>query len=222
MSRNYTLNERELPKIQEAIKKDKRPGVHQRAQVIHRLHLGESVKQIAKSLLVTCKTIYNWHDCWKTGDIDGLSDKAKSGWPSKATPAYRQLLSKLMKQKTSHYDMNLPFGQMGGCVSIWQTRLASSWVNGPLPTCWKQRAMCIVALNMIWAIYKTHNLSNKLKAIWMNSKKGKIRWIRTHLYGRNGHPTWPSTPRMLNEAWSSETSSTPQNICVSHSLIWWL
>ena len=102
MSRNYTLNVRELPQIQEAIKKDKRPGVHQRAQVIHRLYLGECVKQIAKSLLVTRKTIYNWHDRWKTGDIDGLSDKAKSGRPSTATPEYRQLLSELMKQKPSH------------------------------------------------------------------------------------------------------------------------
>ena len=101
--RNYTLNQSQLLQIQHAIKKDTRPNVQKRAQVIYSLHLGDSIKQIADRLLLTRKTIYNWHDRWLANGVDGLADKAKSGRPKKATTEYRQLLCKLIAEKPAHY-----------------------------------------------------------------------------------------------------------------------
>ena len=103
MRRNYKLSESQLAQIKQAIKKDKRSGVSQRAQALYRLHLGDSVQKVADSLLITRKTIYNWHDRWQANGVDGLADKAKSGRPRKATATYRQLLAKLIEQEPATY-----------------------------------------------------------------------------------------------------------------------
>ena len=103
MRRNYKLNESQLAQIKQAIKKDKRSGVSQRAQALYRLHLDDSVQKVADSLLITRKTIYNWHDRWQANGVDGLADKAKSGRPRKATGTYRQLLAKLIEQEPATY-----------------------------------------------------------------------------------------------------------------------
>lgn len=92
-----------MAQIQQAIKKDKRSGVSKRAQALYRLHLGDSVQKIANSLLITRKTIYNWHDRWQENGVDGLADKAKSGRPCKATASYRQLLAELIEQEPATY-----------------------------------------------------------------------------------------------------------------------
>ena len=103
MRRNYKLSESQLAQMQQAIKKDKRSGVSQRAQALYRLHLGDSVQKVADSLLITRKTIYNWHDRWQANGVDGLADKAKSGRPRKATATYRQLLAELIEQEPATY-----------------------------------------------------------------------------------------------------------------------
>jgi hypothetical protein len=48
--KDYHLNETELSQIREAIRKDKRPKVAQRATAIHMLHQGQKAVDVAQTM----------------------------------------------------------------------------------------------------------------------------------------------------------------------------
>ena len=83
-SRDYLLKEQELQDIENAIRHDKRPEVRQRCTVIRLLHLGHKPIEVAKMQAVTTPTIYLWINRWRSGGVEGLANKPKSGRPLKA------------------------------------------------------------------------------------------------------------------------------------------
>jgi transposase len=95
---DYTLTETEAEIIQKTIKQDKRAIVRQRATAIHMLHLGWTPAETARSLAVSPAAIYNWHARWREQGVAGLVNGKSPGRPPKATPAYVQLLEKVVAQ----------------------------------------------------------------------------------------------------------------------------
>lgn len=58
---NFQLPEEGLREIVEAIKRDKRPEVRQRAMGLRLLHEGQAPKEVAELLSVSQPTVYDWH-----------------------------------------------------------------------------------------------------------------------------------------------------------------
>ena len=83
-ARDYHLTEQELAAVETAIRRDKRPEVRQRCTVIRLLHLGYKPEQIAEMQAVSKPTIYGWYDRWRSGGVEGLANRPKSGRPPKA------------------------------------------------------------------------------------------------------------------------------------------
>jgi transposase-like protein len=58
---HYTLSDKELAVLEEAINHAPEPEVRQRAIAIRLLHLGQTPEQVAQAVMVTSNTIYAWH-----------------------------------------------------------------------------------------------------------------------------------------------------------------
>jgi hypothetical protein len=56
---NYTLTESELAIVREAIKRDRRPEVRQRAMALQLLHQGMKPDAVAETLAVSQASIYH-------------------------------------------------------------------------------------------------------------------------------------------------------------------
>jgi transposase len=105
-ARDYHLTEHELADVEAAIRRDKRPEVRQRCTVIRLLHLGHKPEQIAEMQAVSKPTIYGWYDRWRSGGIEGLANRPKSGRPLKADDAYSVALQEVIEKEPSEvgYD----------------------------------------------------------------------------------------------------------------------
>jgi transposase len=100
-ARDYHLTEQELAKVETAIRHDKRPEVRQRCTVIRLLHLGHKAEQIAEMQAVSKPTIYGWYDRWRSGGVEGLANKPKSGRPLKTDDAYALALQEVIEKEPS-------------------------------------------------------------------------------------------------------------------------
>jgi transposase len=105
-ARDYHLTEQELADVEVAIRRDKRPEVRQRCTVIRLLHLGHKPEQIAEMQAMSKPTIYGWYDRWRSGGVEGLANKPKSGRPLKADDAYTTTLLEVIDKEPSElgYD----------------------------------------------------------------------------------------------------------------------
>ena len=56
--RDHRLSEAELKELEEAIRRDKRPGVRNRASVVRLLHLGYPAEEISKMQAISKLTVY--------------------------------------------------------------------------------------------------------------------------------------------------------------------
>jgi transposase len=108
-ARDYHLNDEELAAIENAIRRDNRPGVRQRCIVIRLLHLGHKPEEIATMLAVSKPTIYGWYERWKQAGIDGLVTRPRSGRPPKTGEEYRQALETALEAdpQTLGYDFSI-------------------------------------------------------------------------------------------------------------------
>jgi transposase len=97
-SLNFTLSETDLEIVSQAIKKDKRPEVIQRAMALRLLHEGQKPKEVAQLMSVSQPTIYDCHHRWQENGLEGLANQAKSGRPRKADTAYVSLLEQVIDQ----------------------------------------------------------------------------------------------------------------------------
>jgi transposase len=109
-ARDYHLTEQELAAVETAIRRDKRPEVRQRSTVIRLLHLGHKPEQIAEMQAVSKPTIYGWYDRWRSGGVEGLANKPKSGRPLKADDEYTAALLEVIEKE--------PF-ELGYDFTIW-------------------------------------------------------------------------------------------------------
>jgi transposase len=99
----YQLKPKELAEIERAMRQDKRGEVRQRATVIRLLHLGHKPEAVAEQQMVSVPTIYNWHKLWREQGIEGLTNKPKTGRPSKATEAYCRKLEEMLEKEPAEY-----------------------------------------------------------------------------------------------------------------------
>ena len=100
---NYTLTESELAIVREAIKRDRRPEVRQRAMALQLLHQGMKPGAVAETLAVSQASIYHWYACWRAGGVDALANQPKSGAPPKADEAYWQRVGEVVEQEPSEF-----------------------------------------------------------------------------------------------------------------------
>jgi transposase len=103
MAKQYKLNNNELAQIEQAMRRDKRTEVRQRATAIHMLHSGEKPGKVAELMAVGIATIYNWHRRWQTEGLEGLVNKPKSGRRRKATAIYCQKLEESLSKEPGEY-----------------------------------------------------------------------------------------------------------------------
>lgn len=99
--RDYHLKQRELEAIVTAIRHDSRPEVRQRCTTIHLLHLGHKPKEIAEMQTVSVPSVYNWIKRWRSGGIEGLATKPRSGRPPLADEGYVRALEETMAKDPS-------------------------------------------------------------------------------------------------------------------------
>jgi len=107
---NYQLSETELSQLKEAIRKDPRPEVRQRATAIHMLHLGNKPAEVSEQLMVSKPSIYNWHRRYREGSLEGLANQPKGRPKRKADEAYCQALEAALDQDP---------GELGYPFSVW-------------------------------------------------------------------------------------------------------
>lgn len=107
--RDYHLTDQELQAIETAIRHDKRPEVRQRSTAIRLLHMGYKPDQVAEMQAVSKPTIYGWIDRWRSGGVEGLANRPKSGRPLKADDEYSQALQEVIEKEPSElgYGFNI-------------------------------------------------------------------------------------------------------------------
>ncbi len=93
------LTESELSQLEHAIRSDKRPEVRQRATAIRLLHLGKGPQEVAEALAISLPTVYNWGARWRSGGLEALANRPKSGRPSVADEAYCQVLEETLENE---------------------------------------------------------------------------------------------------------------------------
>ena len=111
--RDYRLSEAELKELEKAIRKDKRPGVRNRAIVVRLLHLGYPAEEIAEMQAISKPTVYAYYHRWEEGGIDALVDKPRSGRPPKVTASYRERLRAVLEQEPSNYGYDFTIWTIG-------------------------------------------------------------------------------------------------------------
>jgi transposase len=81
----------------------------QELTVIRLLHLGHKPEQIAEMQAVSKPTIYGWYDRWRSGGVEGLANKPKSGRPLKAGDEHTIALLEVIEKKPSEvgYDFTI-------------------------------------------------------------------------------------------------------------------
>lgn len=94
---NYTLSEKELKAIEQAIKNDPDLRVRQRAQIIRLLHKGKKPAEVGELLSVSKEQVYWRHKRWREQGFAGLSDQPRSGRPQVANAAYRARLEEVLE-----------------------------------------------------------------------------------------------------------------------------
>src|SRR5688572_13249671 len=105
-ARDYHLNAEELETVEQALRRDKRPEVRQRCTVIRLLHLGHKPEEIAKMQAVSDPTIYGWIKRWRSGGVEALADKPRSGRPPKADDAYSLALVEVIEKEPQAFGYN--------------------------------------------------------------------------------------------------------------------
>jgi transposase len=96
---DFTLTDDELSVVEEAIRRDKRPEVRRKATALRWLHLGHPVSEVARLVLVSEATIYNWVGGWRKAGLEGLARRRGSGPKPKADEAYCLALEAALDQE---------------------------------------------------------------------------------------------------------------------------
>lgn len=108
---NYQLKDEDLEVLEQAIRKDDRARVRQRATAIRMLHLGHHPREVAEVMAVTLATLYNWHARFREEGLEGLANRARSGRPGMANDEeYCRLLEETLAKEPP---------ELGYAFNIW-------------------------------------------------------------------------------------------------------
>jgi transposase len=125
---DYRLTEEAVQTLNEAINHAPEPEVRQRAMGLKLLHLGHTPEEVAQMLAVDQASIYNWRKRWLARQRDlevtdtasglaegiaGLKNRPRSGRPSNAGHAYRELLEKVIEQDPAELGYGFTFWTAG-------------------------------------------------------------------------------------------------------------
>jgi transposase len=107
---NYTLTNKELLTIEQAIKNDENLRVRERARIIRLLHRGQKHQEVADLLAISIGQVYWWHQRWRKEGLAGLSDKQRTGRPTIGTEEVRAQLEKLLETEPQ---------ELGYAFTVW-------------------------------------------------------------------------------------------------------
>jgi len=110
---DFQLIDEDVSLLDEAINHAREPEVRQRAMALKMLHLGRSARDVAEMMGIDLVTVYNWHKRWVAEGIGGLKNRPRSGRPSNATPAYRELLAQVIEQDPTDLGYGFTFWTAG-------------------------------------------------------------------------------------------------------------
>jgi transposase len=110
---NYQLTDEEVQIVDEAINHAAEPEVRQRAMAMKLLHLEHPARVVAEMLAVDLVSIYNWRKRWEAEGMAGLKNRPRSGRPSNAGQAYRELLEKVIGQDPVELGYGFTFWTAG-------------------------------------------------------------------------------------------------------------
>jgi transposase len=110
---DYQLKDDEVVLLEQAIRRDERPEVRQRATAIRMLHLGKHPSEVAEALVVSLPTIYNWHARFRKAGLEGLANRPKSGRPGIADEAYCRVLEETLEQSPA---------DLGYAFTVWTVK----------------------------------------------------------------------------------------------------
>ena len=110
---DYRLTEEAVQTLDEAINHAPEPEVRQRAMGLKLLHVGHTPEEVAQMLAVDQASIYNWRKRWLAKGIAGLKNRPRSGRPSNAGQAYRELLEKVIDQDPAELGYGFTFWTAG-------------------------------------------------------------------------------------------------------------
>jgi transposase len=108
----FHLDERQQAEIVQAMQRDKRPEVRQRATAVRLLAQGEKPKAVAETMAVSEVSIYAWWHRYQAGGLDGLATRPKGRPETQADAAYLQSLRATLEQEPA--DLGYDF-------AIWTT-----------------------------------------------------------------------------------------------------
>ena len=100
---DFQLSETELLQVTEAIRKDKRPEVRQRATAIRLLALGQKPAEVAESLTVQPTSVYSWFHRFRQDGLEGLANQPKGRPKRKADEAYCRALEEAIEHDPDEY-----------------------------------------------------------------------------------------------------------------------
>jgi putative transposase len=66
-----------------------------RAQILLKLHEGQSPIAIAEAVGISLATVYNMHDRYLAGKLNALDEKARTGQPRKVTPQVEAAVTRI-------------------------------------------------------------------------------------------------------------------------------
>ena len=89
---DYTLTEKQINEIEQAIKNHPELQVRARARIIRLLHMGYKRPQVAHLLSISKSQVHYWYNRWLAEGIEGLSDLPRSGRPTVTTDEYNKKL----------------------------------------------------------------------------------------------------------------------------------
>lgn len=103
---DFRLSDEQIAELSEAIRRDKRPEVRQRATGLRLLSRGDKPESVAEVMSVTGATVYNWWHRYQAKGIDGLANRPKGRPEAKADAAYLAALETAIESEPSElgYD----------------------------------------------------------------------------------------------------------------------
>lgn len=118
---DYRLTDEEVKIMDDAIKHAPEPEVRQRAMALKLLHVGRSAQEVAEIMAVDLVSVYNWRKRWVGEGIEGLKNRPRSGRPSNANQAYRELLEKVIEQDPAELGYGFTFWTAGRLLTHLET-----------------------------------------------------------------------------------------------------
>ena len=208
---NYTLTEKELKQVEQAIKNHPDLRLRERARIIRLLHLGHKHQEVAHLLGISPSNVYWWHQRWRQEGLEGLSDRPRSGRPKVGGEAYRAKLEEVLN--SDPHTLGLAF-TVWGVPQLLPYMEAETGI-GVHPNTLRNM---LAELGYVYRRPK-HDLSNLQDAEakeaarqYLEELKKSLRpGDRTFLCGRNDAQTHEPVGQVLDEARSTATGRYPRH-----------